>query len=460
MSAHSDHATKVADAIASIKDRAFPGTLNLLSLALIAWGLVAVGYGLFVGTPTWTAGAVLTAVFWSLCLAQGGVMFAVIAQGTRARWSRTLKRIGESFFFFLPVAIGLLAVFFLAGGLSIYAWSPSYALGEPVALAPHMKGALPAKEFWLQDGFFVVRNLGILVVLMGLDWVFVRNSLRPDMLLAKETLGASAPGWWSWVIGSATDVKAAVAKAERGNNNLVPLMAMGYAVIWSLLAFDLIMSLDPWWFSNMFGGWIFMSSILLAMGGIALVATLGRDWLGLGAFVTKVHTHDLGKLMLAGTMFWAYTLYAQILPIYYTDVPEETGFLLVRMVLPQWQWLAKVVAVLCFIAPFTILLSRGVKKMRYPFVGVAAVSMTGLFMERTLLVMPAAHLGDTFPWFDFLFVSLGVWAGVIGLMIAVVGRVLNTLPVVPVSDPLLEDHPWDVHVHAAGPAASSASTAH
>lgn len=449
--------SRVQASIQAVPGRSLPALANTLSLAGIAWGVVALGYGLAAGDAVWTWGALLVALVWSIGLAQGGVVFAVIAHGTQARWSRPLKRIGEAFFFYLPVAWVLLAVFLLAGGLSIYAWSPSYALGEPVPLEPHMEGAWRAKPLWLTNGFFVVRLLVGLGLLFFLDYLFVRNSLGPDLLRTRSVLGAGVPSGIAWrVFGGATgDWKAAAEKGAASNYVLVPIMGFTYAIVMSMFAFDLVMSLDPWWFSNMFGGWIFMSSILLGFGAINVTQALGREWLGVSRWISTKTTHDLGKLTLAGTMFWGYTLYAQLLPIYYTDVPEETGFLLVRMMLPQWQWLTKVVVVLCFIAPFTILLSRGIKKMRYPMMGVALVSMTGLFLERTLLVMPSIHLGDAFPWGDFLFVSLGLWAGVIGLIVAIVGRVLATVPTVPVSDPLLEEHPWDVHVHAAGHAHAS-----
>ena len=179
----------------------------------------------------------------------------------------------------------------------------------------------------------------------------------------------------------------------REQSTLVPFIALTYAVVFSGLAFDLIMSLSPWWFSNMFGGWIFMSSFWLGMATMGLVAMLSRDWLNLGDFVTTSVMHDLGKLLLAACMFWAYTTYAQLLPIWYTDMPEETDYLLVRLFLPQWSWLARLVAITCFIAPFTILLSRGVKKMRWPFAAVCVLIMCGLFLERSLLVLPSIYFG-------------------------------------------------------------------
>lgn len=452
MSASNFH-DKTDAVIEAVRGRSVPGTLKTLCFAGIAVGLLGFGYGLFAGNPGWAWGALLVATFFAMGVSQGGVVFAGIMQGTQARWGRPLKRVGEAFGFYLPVTWLLLAVFLVGGGLSIYPWSPDWIHGAPISLEPHASGAWRSKPIWLSPGFFVARQLGGLGLLMALNFVFIRNAMGPDLLAMKNKLGADAPSspLWGWMVGSG-DAKARAEKGLASNYTLVPIMGMAYALIFSMFAFDLVMSVDPWWYSNMFGGWIFMSSILLGMGGIALFATLGRGWLSLGTFVDAKVTHDLGKLMLAGTMFWGYTLFAQILPIYYTDVPEETNFLLVRLFLPQWSWLAKTVAVLVFITPFTMLLSRGLKKMYAPFAALALISMFGLFLERTLLVMPSVYLGDAFPWMDFLLVSIPVGIGVMSGFVLTVSSVLAKTPAISVTDPLLDEHPWDQHVHALGSA--------
>ncbi len=451
MNAISSHDKKVAAAIEAVRGRTLPATANMLSLAGIAWGVLGIGYGFFAssGGAAWTSGAILAASVYFLGLGQGGVVFAGIMTATQARWGRPLKRIGESFGFFLPVVWALLLIFLVAGGVNVYPWHPeTFNPKGVIALAPHMEGVPHAKELWLQPGFFLARQAFGIGLLIALNFVFLRASLRPDLVAASKVLGADAPAWWSRFTGGAGSVAEEAEKGLATQYTMVPILGIAYAVLFSLMAFDLVMSLDPWWFSNMFGGWIFMSSLWLALAGIAAVTMLGRDWLGLGAFVKTSTTHDLGKLMLAGCMFWAYTLYAQILPIWYTNVPEETNFLLVRMFLPQWSWLSQVVAVTCFVAPFTILLSRGIKKMRWPFFAVAALIMTGLFLERSLLVMPDVYLGDAFPTLDFLIINVGIFAGYLGLFTQVVGRFLASVPAVPVSDFHLESHPWDVHVHS------------
>lgn len=443
---------KVDAVIDAIPGRTLPGLAKNLAFAGIAWGVIGLLYGLFATDhPEWTLGAVLVALFYGLCLAQGGVMFAVVMTGTLARWGRPLKRIAEGFGAFLPVIYILLLAFLGLGGVQIYEWAPHNLVtpdGSGVALAPHAAGAAHAKEWLMTPGFFWVRHAIYIGLLLAMDYFYVRNSLRPDLIQAKQRLGDKAPKWWNRIIGNGGDLNAAVEKSVRNEQLLLPVMGLGYAIIFSCISFDLIMSLDVWWFSNMFGGWLFMSSLWMGMAMIAFITMSGFDWLGLDGWVKKSTTHDLGKLMLAGCMFWAYTLYAQILPIWYTDVPEETNFLLVRMYLPTWGWLAKVVAVTCFIAPFTILLSRGVKKMRWPFAAVAVLILVGLFLERSLLVMPSAYRGEEFLALEFLLINVGLFAAVLGMFTLVFGRFIASTPVVPIADPYLKDDPWEHHVHS------------
>lgn len=435
--------------IDGIADRKFPALANTLSLVAIAWGVLAFGYGYFVVDKAWTLGAYLVALIYVMSIAQGGVMFAVIQTGTWARWGRPLKRIGEALGTFVWVAWFGLLLFFVLGGTGIYVWNPNTIVeGGAMDLHPHSLEAIASKEVWLQPGFFAVRLLAGTFILFTLSSLYIRASLKPDMVQAKARLGAKAPAWWDRIIGGETDVAKATEAGQNTQSLLFPFIGWAYALVFSLIAFDLIMSLAPWWFSNMFGGWTFVSAVWVAFATMAVVAMVTRDWLGLGEFVKKSTTHDHGKLMLAMCMFWAYTAYAQLLPIWYTDMPEETDFLLVRLQLPQWSWLAKTVAITCFVGPFTILLSRGIKKMRWPFAGIGALIMTGIFLERSLLVMPSIYFGDTFPTMNFLVINLGLVAGALGLMTQWVGRFLASAPPLVVSDPYLEPHPWDVHVHS------------
>ena len=439
----------VLSAINAIPDRKVPGAVVGAGIGAMVLGLAGFGYGLATA-PEWAWSAALVGILYTLSLAQGGVIFSVIATVTWARWSRPLKRVAEAFGFFVPVA-WLALIAFLLFGTGLYPWNPdTFVEGGPVSLEPHYSATLfAAKPVWLSKGFFITRQIVGVGLLLALNVVYLRASLRPDLIQAKAVLGAKAPAWWDRIIGTpSASLEKAVEEGQATQTKIAPVIGVVYALVFSMLAFDLIMSLSPLWYSNMFGGWYFTNSFWLAAQGIGVFTLFARDWLGLGDAVKSKTMHDLGKLILGFTMAWAYMLFAQILPIWYTNMPEETDYLMVRMILPQWSWLAKTVAILCFVMPFTVLVSRGIKKLRWPFAAMLAVMMFGVFLERTLLVVPSVYKGDEFPIATFLIVSVGVWIGFLGAFFTVVTQVIAKLPALPISDPKLEDHPWDLHAHS------------
>lgn len=446
----SAHDLKIDAIIDGIPNRKVPGAVTAVTGGLAGLGVLAFLAGLFAFNATWTWGAFLVGLVYVLALSQGGVLFGVMLTLTEGRWGRPLKRIGETFGFFLPVAYVLLLVF-LIGGNGIYSWNHDALFGQlvpAVDLEPHSAMALRTKPIWLSQWFFIGRQalgVGLLIVL---DVLYIRASLRPDLIKAKAHLGAKAPAWWDTIIGGGGSLADARENGEKTQRLLGTLIAVSYALIFSMVAFDLVMSLAPWWYANMFGAWFFVSSFWLALISIGAFALIAKDWLGIGHLVTKTVMHDVGKLSLACCMFWAYTGFAQILPIWYGNMPEETDFLLIRMQLPEWYWLTRTVGVMMFVMPFTILVSRGIKKMRWPFLGLLVCIMVGFFLERTMLVMPSIWLEDTFPTVMFIAVSIPIWLGMVGAFYFVVSRVIAQLPPVGIADPFLEPHPWDVHVHS------------
>ena len=158
-----------------------------------------------------------------------------------------------------------------------------------------------------------------------------------------------------------------------------------------------------------------------------------RGWLGIEALLSPKRYHDLGKLMFALSIFWTYNFFAQLLPIWFGNMPEETWYLILRMYLDPWAPLAKVVLAMCFLIPFTVLLSRGIKKTPKSLVAVASVIATGVFLERFLLVMPQVWTMNTMP---IGAVEIGVVIGFVSAFVAVVVNVLARVPAVPVSEPI------------------------
>jgi hypothetical protein len=170
-----------------------------------------------------------------------------------------------------------------------------------------------------------------------------------------------------------------------------------YAIVFSLVAFDGIMALQPHWFSNLLGGFVFMGAFLSAHMLLALLMIHGARHLGVSDLVSPKQRHDLGKLCFGFSVFWTYLMWAQFLVIWYGNLPEETGFVFARL----WgHWLPIGVAVLwgMFLIPFFGLLGVRPKKSKVTLGFFATVSLVALWLERYLLVMPSVTVlpGPTF----------------------------------------------------------------
>lgn len=416
--------------------REVPSLVRQAGIAAIVLGLLALGYGLFGGdadTQKRTLGIFLVCLVYFTGASQGAVMFAVAQTIALGRWGRPFKRIAEVMGTFTVVTFVLWILFLVGGGLSIYPWTHE-------ELPPH-------KAIYLQPGFMIARQVVGLLILHLLSWVFIANSVRADMGVAAEVLGTRAPAWWGRFTAGWRGREAEVEAAYQKNIRIAPVLVVAYALVMSMFFVDAVMSLAPHWYANMFPAWLFVSSFWLGINWICIFSVFSRKWLKVDHLLTPKNYHDLGKLMFALSVFWTYTLFAQVLPIWYGNMPEETSYLLLRMYTEPWNGLAKVVGAMCFLIPFTVLLSRGIKKMPESLVGVAILIATGVFLERFLLVMPEVWHKDSIP---LGLVEILVFAGFVGSFVTWVTTWLSKVPAVPFTDPFMNPNPADVHVHPEG----------
>jgi hypothetical protein len=279
---------------------------------------------------------------------------------------------------------------------------------------------------------------------MVLALAMVRMSLRSDIAMAREHLKDKAPKGWPW--NRFTNLGSAKVESEKSFKNqlkIAPVICISYAVIYTMIAVDVSMSLAPHWYANMFPAWLFMSSIWSGLVYIALFSLIGREWLGVRELLPSNIYHDLGKLTFAFCMFWGYTTFAQYLPIWYGNMTEEIGFILIRTAMHPWDRVAQAVFLLCFLAPWTILLSRGLKKIPSAYISVACVIAVGIWLERYLVNMPSIWMEDTLP---LGFIEIGMAAGMLGAFILVVTSVLARVPGATISDDFMQPDPDHVHI--------------
>jgi len=313
-------------------------------------------------------------LYWT-GLAMGGVMFGAVTTAAKGRWGVPLRRMSEGSVAFLPVAFVLFLVSWL-GRAHIFPWI-AHPIAEPAV-----------KAFWLRDWFVYARDGAAMLVLFAMGLRFTWWSVRQDAALLKAGVPDKYRPLYDRLARGWDEARDGV-RAGETRATMAPVMILVYAVVMSLLAFDLIMSLAPFWISNLLGGFFFMGAWLQGLMMLALLMLFFRRHYQLEDVITEATMHDLGKLCFGFTVFWAYLFFSQFLVIWYGNMPEETSFLFLRMASPEWRGVSTAMLVLVFLVPFWGLI--GVKPKRTPaiFATFAIISLLGLWLDRFVLTVPS-----------------------------------------------------------------------
>jgi hypothetical protein len=194
------------------------------------------------------------------------------------------------------------------------------------------------------------------------------------------------------------------------------------------------MSLNPTWFSTVFGVYLFGGSFVSAMSILAIITHHGRGKDSVGVYVTAEHTHNIGKLMLAFTCFWTYIAFSQLLLIWIAGLPEETPFYITRFN-PGWRALGIFLIPGHFFLPFAALLSRSLKRDSKKLAAVAVWILLVHFVDIYWLVMPTFYPeGVQFHWTT---ITAGVGIGLLTVAFGI-ARLRGTYAL-QVKDPYLAD---------------------
>lgn len=339
-------------------------------------------------------------LLWS-AVAQGGLLFSMVMHLCKARWSGPLAGLSEAFAGFFPVSFVLFLVLFL-GREHLFPW---------------LHHDLHGKEVWLNMPFLFTRDFIGLLALYGLGFAYLFNSLKLKRhgrtRTNKDGHGRTPTGEDEAAIRSKMSLFAV-------------LYSLSYALVLSLIGFDLVMSMDPHWISTLFGAYAFVKAFYIGLGALLILASIVYLIQGEASPLRPSHFHDLGKLFFGFCLVWADFFYAQFVVIWYGNLPEETHYIIQRTMTPPWSGLAWFVFILCFIAPFFILLNKRVKTKPVFMLVLSSAIIVGIWLEHLLLLGPAwddraAHL------------PLGLWdilisLGFLGLMAASLVAFLKMFP--------------------------------
>lgn len=390
------------DAALAVRPEAEITGIGAKGLIVGVLGLIALGIGAFID-PQQFLQSYLTGFFFVACLMLGCLGLLMVHHLTGGAWGMVCRRVWEAatrtlplvVVMFLPIAFNLPA---------LYAWAAPGAELDPI---------IQLKAPYLNGTFFYVRAVVLFAVWGILIFLFNRWSQEQD------DAAPQLPG-----------------PADRRFRVLAGPGLVLFVLTVTVMAVDWVMSLDPHWYSTMFGVIVIGGQGLGAIAfSILIVAALSHAR-PFSHLVTPSQMHDLGKLMLAFVMLWAYFSFSQFLIIYSANLPEEIPFYLERFH-GGWGWLSVGLALLHFVLPFTLLLSADLKKNRRAIVGVASLVLAARALDLIWHIGPMfPHDGSRFPihWMD-----VAAIAGLGGLWLFIFARQLKGRALVPYKDPYFKE---------------------
>ena len=367
----------------------------LLTLALVLGAVLSPGYffhGYLVGFIFWTG------------ITVGSLALLMLQHLTGGAWGLVIRRVLEAstrtfplmLLLFIPVAIGL---------KHIYPWTDAAVMNT---------AALQKKTSFLNPSFFILRAFVYFAIwsalAMALNWLSLQQDRAASREVRKRMQMISGPGL------------------------VLTIFCITFAAI------DWVMSLDPAWYSTIYG-LIFVAA--WALSALAFTILI-MSWLAarepMSAVVQPRHSHDWGNLTLAMVMLWTYFAFSQYLLIWSGNLPEETTWYVARKH-GGWGAIALAVVIFQFAFPFLALLSRATKKNAQRLAMLAALILVMRIIDVIWLIEPTYSRGDfVFNWMDYVApIAIG------GLWLGTFAWQLQKRPLLPINDPQLEQALAVVH---------------
>ena len=380
-----------------LADTVFVKRMTMAGLGLAGLGIVLSILSAFGDWDRFLFGYLIGFVFFA-GVAITGVFFSMLQYLVRAGWSVSIRRIPEFMGAFVPFLLVLMVPVALGVGTLYHHW----------VHPEHGDVIMAGKKAWLNTPFFLARLGAYYLIWLALYYVIVGNSFRQD---------------------TTTDLK----YTERNWKLSAPGMIV-FGVTITFAAFDVIMSLSPHWYSTIYGVYYFAGSLVATLAILCIIAVALRRAGLLTEWLTPARFHDLGKLLFAFNVFWAYIAFSQYLLIWYANIPEEVVFFKARFE-NGWQYVSYTIVFAHFFVPFIILLSQEAKKNLNVLLTGAVILLLSHFIDVYWLIMPnhspeAVVIG----WQE-----LAPWLGIGGLFLLVVAWQFRRRNAIPVNDPFLAE---------------------
>lgn len=379
---------------------------------MIGVGVLALIIGIFLsvgGHGHWAAkvwSSILVNNMFFMVIALGSLFFLAANYVALGGWHILVKRVMESFTMFLPVA-GLLMLVIIIGLIThkhhIYHWADA----EAVAHDPIIQG----KSAYLNIPFFTIRYVMYFVLWSLFAWLLRRQSKMEDKL------GGLGPYKKSKIFSA--------------------LFLIIFAVSSSMMSWDFMMSINPHWYSTMFGWYTFSSMFVSALAAMILL-TIYLKSKGYLEKVNQEHLHDLGKYLFAFSIFWSYLWFSQYMLIWYANLGEETIYFKERI--DHYKFLFYANLAINFLVPFLALMRRDSKRKLGTLAAISAILLFGHWLDFYLMVTPGATGNEV----SLGFFDIALLIGYAGLFMLVVFKSLAKAPLTAVNHPFYKE---SVHHH-------------
>tara|TARA_B110000967_G_scaffold104476_1_gene107120 strand:- start:12110 stop:13495 length:1386 start_codon:yes stop_codon:yes gene_type:complete len=350
--------------------------------------------------------AFYAALFFFFLVTVGVLVFNAIQRVAQAGWSIVLFRVMEGISGnLLPVTL-ILLVFLLLGSAHVHHLFVWMADGTVDPTSPNYDAIIDGKSWWLNVPGWSIRAI---VYITG--WNLYRH--------------------WSRKRSLAQDNAKDLVNYKK-NFKMSVLFLLFFLFTESMMSWDWIMSLDPHWFSTLFGWYIFATMLVSSVTTIAIV-TIYLQSKGHLPFVNNSHIHDLAKFMFGFSVFWTYLWFSQFMLIWYADMPEETTYFVQRF--EEYKLPFLLLVVMNFIFPILLLINSDYKRIPHFVIGGGIVILLGHYMDVFIMIMPGT-VGD--QWF-FGIPEIGALLFFLGLFIYSVFTSLSKAPLLAKGNPFLHE---------------------
>lgn len=350
--------------------------------------------------------AFYVAALFFMLISLGVLAFYAIQNVAQAGWSPVLFRVMQGITAYLPVGS---IIFFLLLVLAAFHFNHLFVWMDPDLVkpeSPKFDKLIAGKKGYLNEWFWLIRAA---VFIIG--WNLYRYFSRKNCLAQDE---ASDNAFY------------------KKNFNISAGFLVFFIVTESIMSWDWIMSVDPHWFSTLFGWYVFASFFVSGITVIAMV-TLYLKSKGYLEYVNTSHIHDLAKFMFGISVFWTYLWFSQFMLIWYSNIPEEVTYYVTRI--EQYNLPFFGMVAMNFVFPFLILINTDFKRITWILVMAGTVILLGHYVDFFNMIMPAT-VGDR--WFIGV-AEISSLLFFLGLFILVVFTALTKAPLLPKRNPFIEE---------------------